>query len=86
MGYAILFVAMQKQSFWQRIQNAAHRVADFQARILLSFIYVLFVLPVGLIVRLTEDGLGVRVRGGRESYWRTWTGSSDTLSQSRKQG
>lgn len=77
---------MQKQGIWQRIQNAAHRLADFQARILLTIIYVLFVLPVGLIVRLTEDGLGVRVARGQKSFWRAWSGNSDSLKQTRKQG
>lgn len=77
---------MQTQGLWQRIQNAAHRLADFQARILLTVIYGLFVLPVGLIVRLMEDGLGVRVVRGRPSYWQSWAGTSDTLDQTRKQG
>lgn len=77
---------MQKQSIWQQIQNGAHRVADFQARILLTIIYVLFVLPVGLIVRLTEDGLGLRTARGDKSHWRPWSGNSDTLAQTRKQG
>jgi hypothetical protein len=77
---------MQKQSIWQRIQHAAHTLADFQARILLTIIYVLFVLPVGLIVRLTEDALGLRVKADRTSYWQRWTGNSDTLPKARHQG
>lgn len=89
-GYAILALAMdiqeQPPGLWQRIQNGAHRLADFQARILLTIIYGLFVLPVGLIVRLTEDALGLRIRRGHSTYWRTWRGNSATLDQTRRQG
>jgi hypothetical protein len=77
---------MERESVWQRIQHVAHRVADFQARILLTIIYALFVLPVGLIVRLTEDSLGVRIAPGRVSYWQRWSGHSETLAQTRRQG
>lgn len=77
---------MPKESLWARLQRWAHQLAEVQARILLTIIYALFVLPVGLIVRLTEDALSLRSPQGRSSHWRRWAGSSDSLRQARRQG
>lgn len=78
--------AMPKESLWARLQRWAHQLAEVQARILLTIIYGLFVLPVGLIVRLTEDALALRLGRDRASHWRPWAGSSDDLRQARRQG
>lgn len=77
---------MPKESLWARLQRWAHQLAEVQARILLTVIYALFVLPVGLIVRLTEDALHLRSAAGSASYWRAWDGHSETLHQARRQG
>ncbi len=77
---------MPNESLWARLQRWAHQLAEVQARILLTVIYGLFVLPVGLIVRLTDDALHLRAAAGRASYWRPWDGHSDNLRQARRQG
>ena len=77
---------MPKESLWDRLPRWAHQLAEVQARILLTIIYGLFVLPVGLIVRLTEDALALRPPQGRASHWRPWADSSADLRQARRQG
>ena len=44
---------------WKRI---AHRIGDFQARVLLTLIYAVLVLPFGLAIRLFSDALKIKKR------------------------
>ncbi|MGB2887247.1 MAG: hypothetical protein WBC04_06105 [Candidatus Acidiferrales bacterium] len=47
---------------WKRL---AHRIGDFQARVLLTLIYVCLVLPIGVAVRFFADPLRVKCRPDR---------------------
>lgn len=44
---------------WKRI---ARRIGDFQARLILTILYAVLVLPFGLAVRLLADPLRIRRR------------------------
>lgn len=54
---------------WHHIQRGAYRLADFQARLILSLLYVLFIVPVGFFVRINEDPLQLYEQPQRTSYW-----------------
>jgi hypothetical protein len=47
---------------WKRI---AHRIGDFQARVLLTLIYAVLVLPCGLAIRLFSDPLKIKKRSAK---------------------
>lgn len=70
---------------WNRIRRALHAVGDFQARLILGLLYVVLVLPTGLISRL----------GGRlldpgtprsASFWHPRTTTDTDLRRARRQG
>lgn len=47
---------------WKAWKRVAQAIGDFQARILLTIIYVLLALPLGLLVRLFADPLRIKHR------------------------
>jgi hypothetical protein len=51
---------------WEGWKRVGRKIGDFQARVLLTLIYAIFVLPFGLIVTLLGDPL--RIRKPRE-HW-----------------
>jgi hypothetical protein len=63
----------QWQQISQRVSRWAWHLADFQARLILTVLYVLFVAPVGLVLRLGDDLLGLRPRLQQGSYWQMRT-------------
>lgn len=53
---------------WRAWIGFGLRVADFQSRIVLAWVYFALVAPLGLLVRLVSDPLRSR-RGKAASYW-----------------
>jgi hypothetical protein len=47
---------------WAGWKRVAHAIGDFQARVLLTLIYAVLVLPFGLLVRLFSDPLNIKKR------------------------
>jgi len=47
---------------WEAWKRLAHRIGDFQARVILTVLYAVLVLPFGLVVRLFSDPLRIRRR------------------------
>ena len=47
---------------WNAWKQIARRIGDFQARVLLTLIYVTLILPFGVIVRAFGDPLRIRRR------------------------
>jgi len=47
---------------WEAWKRLAHRIGNFQARVLLTVLYAVLVLPFGLVVRLFSDPLRIRRR------------------------
>ena len=50
------------RKLWTAWKRIAHRIGDFQARVLLTLIYAVLVLPFGLLVRLFSDSLNMKKR------------------------
>ena len=48
------------KKLWAAWKRVAHRIGDFQARVLLTFIYAVLVLPFGLAIRLFTDPLKIK--------------------------
>jgi len=47
---------------WEAWKRIAHKIGNFQARVLLTILYIVLVLPFGLGVRLFADPLQIRKR------------------------
>jgi len=47
---------------WQAWKRVAHKIGNFQSRVLLTVFYFVFVLPFGLGARLFSDPLRIRKR------------------------
>ena len=45
---------------WQAWKNIAHKIGNFQARILLTLFYAVLVFPFGIVVRLFSDPLRIK--------------------------
>ena len=53
------------KKLWAAWKRIAHRIGDFQARVLLTLIYALLVLPFGLGTRLFADSLKTKKRSAK---------------------
>jgi len=49
-------------TLWKAWTRLAHKVGDFQARILLTLVYAVLMLPFGVLVRLFADPLHFKKR------------------------
>jgi hypothetical protein len=62
--HTFLGVLLQKTSLirrlWEGWKRVGRKIGDFQARVLLTLIYAIFVLPFGVAVRLFGDPLRLR--------------------------
>jgi hypothetical protein len=47
---------------WKAWSRLAHKIGNFQARVLLTLLYALLVLPFGIMVRLFSDALRIKKR------------------------
>ena len=57
------------RDLWTAWKRLARIIGDFQARLLLTVLYVVLIVPVGLVIRLLSDPL--QVRGGASgTHWR----------------
>jgi len=69
--------------FWGRWKRFAHALGDFQARIFLTIIYAVLVLPFGLVVRFFSDSLKTK---RRPTAWLDYPPVSTGLEEARRQG
>jgi hypothetical protein len=69
--------------FWGRWKCLARALGDFQARIFLTIIYAVLVLPFGLVVRLFSDALKTK---RRPTAWLDYPPISTDLEKARRQG
>ena len=68
---------------WAGWKKTAHAIANFQARILLTVIYAVLVLPFGLMVRWFSDSLHTKKR---PTGWLEHSPVARNLEQARRQG
>jgi len=72
------------QRGWERWKEFAHRMGNFQGRVLLIFFYFVIVPPFGFLVRVFHDPL--RLRGGRgNSSWLERPTPNTNLDDARSQ-
>jgi hypothetical protein len=50
------------KAFWEAWKGLARKIGNFQARVLLTLLYALVVLPFGLLARLFSDSLRIKHR------------------------
>jgi hypothetical protein len=53
---------LKLKALWAAWKRIAHIIGNFQARVLLTILYVVLVLPFGVIVRLFSDPLRTKKR------------------------
>lgn len=70
--------------FWSQWKRFARRLADLQARVILTLIYVLILGPFGLIVRFARDPLNMK-RPRQTSVWLTKPAETPSLENARRQ-
>ncbi len=71
------------KKLWAAWKRIAHRIGDFQARVLLTLIYALLVLPFGLAIRLFSDSLKIKKRSAK---WMDHPQDVTDLEWARRQG
>ncbi len=69
---------------WERWKVIAHVIGTFQARLILSVLYLVILPPFALIRRLGGDRLGRRPTSD-PTYWRARPADAPTLEAARKQ-
>lgn len=74
------------QSAWRTLERRSKKLADLQARLLLTVLYYVFVAPTGLAARLSDDALRLHRPRRTATYWLPKTASDHTLGQARRQG
>lgn len=67
---------------WERWKVLAHAIGTFQARLILSVLYLVVLPPFALIRRLGADPLG---RRPGPTYWRPRPRETPTLDAARRQ-
>ena len=67
---------------WKAWTRIAHIIGNFQARVLLTILYLVLVLPFGLIVRLFADPLRIKKRPEK---WLAETAEAYDLQWAQKQ-
>lgn len=72
-------------SFRRKWVAFAEKLAEFNARILLTFIYIVVFVPAGLILRLVADPLRLSRKPESESYFLPREQANDTLEDWRRQ-
>lgn len=67
---------------WAGWTRLAHKIGNFQARVLLTILYAVLVLPFGIIVHLSSDPLRIKKR---PTSWLDHPAGADDLRWARKQ-
>ena len=75
-------VWQELKRLWAAWTRLAHKIGNFQARVLLTVLYALFVLPFGIIVRVFADPLRIKKR---PTSWLDHPDEANDLQWARKQ-
>jgi hypothetical protein len=52
----------QLKSLWSAWKRLAHKIGNFQARVILTILYAVVILPFGVATRLFSDSLAIKHR------------------------
>lgn len=69
---------------WAGWKRVAEKIAQVQTLILLTLLYLIVILPFGVVVSLFGDPLGLK-RGRAESFWRPRETPPPLLDAARRQ-
>ena len=75
--------ARLRTTLWEGWKRVGHAIGNFQARVLLTVIYYVLVLPFGLAVRLFSDSMHMK---NRPEKWFDHPPLPNTLEEARRQG
>ncbi|MBV9865011.1 MAG: hypothetical protein JO316_06650 [Abitibacteriaceae bacterium] len=74
---------------WAGWKRVARIIGNFQARVILSVLYVVLIAPLGLVVRLVSDPLHLRHKtpsqSSSDTYWLPRLKPNDTPDEARRQ-
>jgi hypothetical protein len=70
------------RNLWEAWKRIAHKIGNFQARVLVTLLYVVVVLPFGLMVRSLSDPLQIKKRPMK---WTEHASEDRDMSWARKQ-
>ena len=79
--HVVLSERMLKR-LWQGWKRIARVIGDFQARVLLTLIYAIVVLPFGVTFRLVSDALRIKQR---PPAWLDYANNPDDMDWARRQ-
>ena len=71
------------RSAWNAWKQLARRIGEFNSRVVLTLLYAVLVVPVGLILRLVADPL--RRRRPQTSNWTQRVPAPATVDEARRQ-
>lgn len=71
--------------WWENFKRTMRFIGDIQARIILTVLYVILVLPTGLVLRAVIDPLHLRPPAEHPSYWIARQPLDDSLEGARLQ-
>jgi len=69
---------------WLRWLHFSTKTGDYQSRVLLGYLYFIFVLPFALIFRIVGDRLSLR-KAPDASGWHEWDTSTTNIEEARRQ-
>jgi|SRR5271170_3613879 len=72
-----------RTKLWEGWKKFGHKLANFQARVLLTIIYSILILPFGLMVRCFSDSLHTKKR---TEEWLDHPAIPNDLNEARHQG
>jgi len=73
----------QLKKAWAAWKRIAHVIGDFQARVLLTVIYAVLILPFGLVIHFFSDPLNIKKR---PEHWLDHPQEASNLERARHQG
>jgi len=72
-----------RTKLWEGWKKIGHAIGDFQARVLLTVIYSVLIMPFGLLVRFFADSLHSKKR---TVEWLDHPATPNDLNEARRQG
>ena len=75
-------VVRNLKALWEAWKRVAHRIGNFQARVILTALYSVLLLPFGLAARLFSDPLRIK---SRPSHWTERAPETHDMNWAQKQ-
>jgi hypothetical protein len=72
------------KKLWSKWKPFAQKIGDFQARVILSVFYFIFVSPIGIIFKFADDSLRLQ-KPKPNSYWINRGRTKPSLEDERRQ-